>query len=61
MTEDADEVIGVLDTNGPRSLASLRDHPAFAGWPRARLERAVVEAWTTDRLSLDVEDRLVAL
>lgn len=58
---DVDQVIGVLDRDGPRSLAALREHPALAGWTRTRFERAIVDAWTSDRLSLDTDDLLVAL
>lgn len=61
MTTDATTVVALLDQHGPRSIKALRDHPALAGWSRDRVERAVVEAWSSNQVSIDAEDHLIAL
>ena len=58
---DRDVVVDILRRTGPRSLRSLRSEGHLSRWPAERVEGAVVQAWSDDRLSIDVEDPLIAL
>lgn len=58
---DRDLVVLLLQRFGPRTLAGLYACAELADWQTIRIERAVVHAWSDSRLSVDREDRLVAL
>lgn len=61
MRADADSLVAVLAEGGPASYAVLRDSAGSAGWPAERLEHAVADAWGDGRISIDHDDRLLAL
>jgi hypothetical protein len=42
-------------------MEELRVQPELRGWSTDRVERAVVAAWSADRITVDAGDRLVAL
>jgi hypothetical protein len=54
-------VIDLLRRRGPRSLSQLCDALRGDSWSNERVEHAVIEAWSGNRLSVDRDDRLVAL
>lgn len=58
---DRDVVVNLLRRIGPRTITDLRDDASMAQWPETRVERAVIQAWADSRVTIDVEDRLVAL
>lgn len=58
---DRDVVVDLLRRSGPRTIGALREERPLRQWPDARIEHAVVQAWADSRLSIDVEDRLIAL
>jgi hypothetical protein len=58
---DAARVVRVLRLAGPLTLTGLARHPALSGWPRDRLENAVVSAWASTQIFVDTRDLLVAI
>lgn len=58
---DAQQVARSLRRTGPLRMEELRVQPELRGWSTDRVERAVVAAWSADRITIDAGDRLVAL
>lgn len=58
---DVAVVVGLLRRSGPCPFAGLCDVLEQDHWSRDRVEHAVIEAWAQSQLSVDREDRLVAL
>lgn len=62
-TSDSDvaQVLRALRQSGPMPLRELQDHPELDGWQAARVDDAVVAAWSRDLISIDPRDLLVVL
>jgi hypothetical protein len=58
---DARQVARSLRRTGPLQMEDLRAQPELRGWSSDRVEKAVVAAWSADRITIDAGDRLVAL
>jgi hypothetical protein len=54
-------VVRVLRLTGPLTLTGLGRHPDLSGWPRDRLESAVVSAWSRAQIFVDNRDQLIAI
>jgi hypothetical protein len=59
--QDRETVVHLLARFGPCTLRALGARPELSDWPFIRVERAVVQAWSDGVLSVDREDRLLAL
>ena len=58
---DVARVVHVLQRNGPLPVSDLADQPDLADWPAARVEHAIVSAWSSTLIYIDARDRLVAI
>jgi len=58
---DAARVVRLLRLAGPLTLTGLARHPDLSGWPRDRLENAVVSAWSGAQIFVDARDLLIAI
>lgn len=61
LAPDVSAVLLRLRTFGPRTLGQLCHELAGEAWDPDRVERAVVLGWNAGLLSVDVDDRLLAL
>jgi hypothetical protein len=61
VTTDVRSVLVLLRERGPRTVQQLCVELEDGSWGRDRVEQAVAVAWSLSLVSLDVEDRLVAL
>lgn len=58
---DARAVARMLHKAGPLDITELRDQPELADWSAARVEDAVVCAWSDNLIFIDTGDHLVAI
>lgn len=58
---DVSQVVLALHRSGPLRLQDLPGEPGLAHWTAARLEEAVVAAWSRDLIFVDSRDRLVPM
>jgi hypothetical protein len=58
---DVARVVRVLRQSGPLLLSELLQHPDLEGWGSARVDGAVVGAWSRALISVDARDLFVAL
>ena len=58
---DAADLARTLRRSGPLDLGELSQQPDLHDWSIARLEGAVVSAWSHNLIFIDVRDNLVAI
>ena len=58
---DAADLTRALRRGGPLHLDELRQQPDLDDWSVARLEGAVVSAWSHNLIFIDARDYLVAI
>jgi hypothetical protein len=58
---DVARLMHVLEKLGPLPMGDLAAELDHAGWPAARVEHAIVSAWSRALIFIDRGDRLVAI
>lgn len=58
---DVAVVVHLLRTSGPLPMRELATEPALLDWTAARIENAVVGAWSQDLIFVDDRDLIVAI